>query len=69
MGTELVILEAARLALQVYFMNIRLAGKTDEEIERIYSEERDKFIRNRPEDLPEIPDNNPVYDGSKTDPA
>jgi hypothetical protein len=54
MDTGLLIIEAARLALQSYFMQMQLAGKTEEEIEQIYNEEKIKFLANRPEDLPEV---------------
>ena len=54
MDTGLLILELAKLTIQTYFSYMKIAGKTDEEIEEIYSEEKAKFTANKPEDLPEV---------------
>jgi len=48
------IMEGAKLALQVYFLNMRLAGKTVEEIEAVFDVEKAKFDKNRPEYLPDV---------------
>lgn len=48
------IMEGAKLALQVYFLNMRLAGKTAEEINVLFHAEKSKFDANRPEDLPDV---------------
>ena len=48
------ILEGAKLALQVYFLNMRLAGKTVEEIRDVFDAEKMKFEKNRPEYLPDV---------------
>lgn len=54
MDTELLILEAARLALQSYFMQLRLSGKSDEEIDDIYKLEKEKFQEYDPDKLPDV---------------
>ena len=48
------ILVGAKLALQVYFFNMRLAGKTVEEIDAVFDSEKLKFDKNRPEYLPDV---------------
>jgi len=48
------ILEGAKLALQIYFTNMKLAGKTAEEINVLFNAEKTKFDKNRPEDLPDV---------------
>jgi hypothetical protein len=51
-GTMLV--EGAKLALQVYFTNMKLANKTEEEIDLLFQEELYQFNENKPEDLPDV---------------
>ena len=48
------ILEGAKLALQIYFVNMRLAGKTVEEINAVFDAEKLRFDKNRPEYLPDV---------------
>lgn len=52
MQIELLLIEAAKLALQSFFIQMNLANKSEEEILKIYTEEREKFKKNKPEDLP-----------------
>lgn len=48
------IMEVAKLGLQVYLLNMQLAGKSPEEIERIFQTAYAEFKANRPEDLPDV---------------
>jgi len=48
------IMEGAKLALQVYFLNMKLAGKTVEEIKAVFDSEKAMFEKNRPEYLPDV---------------
>jgi hypothetical protein len=41
--------ELAKIGLQSYFEYMRIAGKTDAEIEQVYAAERDGFTARRPE--------------------
>lgn len=46
-----ILVEGAKLALQIFFTNMRLAGKTQEEIDGLFSEEYLKFSGNNPDAL------------------
>lgn len=48
------IMEGAKFALQIYFTNAKLAGKTDEEITTMFQAELAQFRKNRPEALPDV---------------
>ncbi len=53
-ATSALIMEGAKLALNIYFTNAKLAGKTDEEIKAVFDTEKAKFMKNRPEGLPDV---------------
>lgn len=48
------LLEGAKLALHSYLTHMKLAGKTEEEIDTAFQAELLKFKQNRPEDLPDV---------------
>jgi hypothetical protein len=48
------LVQAAVMGLQMVFTNLKLAGKTDDEIDAMFTAERLKFKANRPEDLPDV---------------
>jgi hypothetical protein len=48
------IFEAAKMILQLYFNYMRLAGKTEEEAQQIYLQEREAFNKNHPSKLPDV---------------
>jgi len=47
------ILEVAKLMLSAYFSYARLQGASDEELDGLYSAEKEKFNNNNPLDLPD----------------
>lgn len=42
----------AQLLLQAYFSYMEQQGKTAEELDKLYNDERTSFYANKPEDLP-----------------
>lgn len=46
--------EVAKLALQIYFLSLQTAGKTAEEMQAIYMEQQEYFIKNPPSTLPDV---------------
>lgn len=50
------LIELGIAGIQGAFSLLEMAGKTPEEIDAIYAEEKAKFQANKPEDLPEVPD-------------
>lgn len=52
--TSNLIAQAAVLLLQTAFQFLATAGKTDEEIDRLFWEEKSKFEKRKPEDLPDV---------------
>lgn len=48
------ILEIAKLLLSTYFSYARLNNATEEEINRLYKEEKTKFLQNKPGKLPKV---------------
>jgi hypothetical protein len=52
--TGALIVEGVKLAMQICFTGMKLAGKTDAEIDQLFLEEKAKFDANRPEDLPDV---------------
>jgi hypothetical protein len=46
--------ELAKLALQTYFQYMRVAGKSDEEIEALYTAEKSAFLARSPANLPDV---------------
>lgn len=49
-----VLVEAAKAGLQLYFTNMRMAGKTDEEIDQLYQAEKAQAQINKPEQLEDV---------------
>ena len=48
------LIELAKLGLNSYFSIMRLAGKTDAEIDSMFIDERERFKSNNPDDLPDV---------------
>lgn len=46
--------ELAKLALQIYFLSLQTAGKTAEEMQALYMEQQEYFIKNPPATLPDV---------------
>ena len=49
------LIELGKLGLQAYFQAMRLAGKTPEEVEKMYQEEKIYFDAHPPDTLPDVP--------------
>ena len=49
-----ILVEGAKVGIQSYFNFMRLAGKSEEEIEEIYKSEREVFLANDPSKLPDV---------------
>jgi hypothetical protein len=47
-------IEVAKLALQIYFLSLQTAGKTQEEMEAIFKEQEAYFIAHSPATLPDV---------------
>jgi len=54
-GAILGVIELGKLGLQAYFQAMRMAGKSDEEINRLYQEEKAYFDAHPPDTLPDVP--------------
>jgi hypothetical protein len=48
------LVEGAKFGLQAYFTNMKLAGKTEEEINALFAAEYAEFKQKRPENLPDV---------------
>jgi len=48
------LIDLAVVGIQGAFSLLEMAGKTPEEIDAIYAEEKAKFQANKPEDLPDV---------------
>lgn len=48
-----ILIDIAKLALQIWFANMRLASKSEDEIKELYLAEKESFESNRPELLPD----------------
>ena len=48
------VLEGAKLALQSFFSIMRVSGKTDGEIEKMFQDEWTEMLKRDPEDLPDV---------------
>ena len=46
--------ELAKLALQIYFLSLQTAGKTQEEMAALYKEQEAYFIAHSPSTLPDV---------------
>lgn len=53
-GAILVGVELAKLALQIYFRSLEMAGKTPEEMEVIFQAEKMYFLEHPPSSLPDV---------------
>lgn len=51
---ESALVEIAKMGLQIWFANMRMAGKSEEEIDKLYDSERGEFDRNKPDYLPDV---------------
>lgn len=57
MSSEVIIagiIELAKMGLSIYFQSMRMAGKSEEEIQAMYEVEKAEFYANKPEDLPDV---------------
>lgn len=59
------LVELAKLGLQAYFNATRLAGKTEDEIDQLYFDEKSEFEANNPATLPDVPADSPTDTGSE----
>jgi anthranilate phosphoribosyltransferase len=58
-GTIVVgLIELGKLGLQAYLQAMRMAGKTPEEIDKMYQEERTYFDMHPPDTLPDVSEDN-----------
>lgn len=48
------LIELAKFGIQSYLQAMKMAGKTDQEIEQMFQDEKRKFLERRPEDLPNV---------------
>jgi len=55
MDASLLLLEGAKLAIQSYFNYMRVAGKTPEEVDAVYQQEKAQFEKNNPDELEDTP--------------
>lgn len=46
--------EVAKLALQIYFLSLQTAGKSQEEMDILYNEQKDYFLKNPPGTLKDV---------------
>jgi hypothetical protein len=54
MNIELLVIELAKIGLQGTFNYLRAVGKTEEEIDEFYWNEKSEFLRNHPSKLPRV---------------
>lgn len=47
-------IELAKMALQIYFRAMEMAGKSSEEMEILYQSERAYFVEHQPSTLPDM---------------
>lgn len=55
MDASLLLLEGAKLAIQSYFNYMSVAGKTSEEVDAVYQQEKAQFEKNNPDTLEDTP--------------
>lgn len=53
-ATSIVLIEGSKVLLQAYFNFLRQAGKTPEEIDLLYKQEKAQFEMNNPNDLEDV---------------
>jgi hypothetical protein len=51
---EQTLIEIAKLGLQIWFANMRIAGKSEEEIQKLYDSEIETFNNNNPRSLSDL---------------
>ena len=51
---ETLLIEFAKLGIQVFFQALEMAGKTDEEIQVMFLKEKEAFLDRKPENLPDV---------------
>jgi hypothetical protein len=54
-GTAYMVSEFGKLAIQSWFSLMTMQGKTAEEMEQMFQDERQKFLERDPADLPKPP--------------
>jgi hypothetical protein len=62
MATPMVIaglVELAKLGLQAYFLAMQTAGRTQEEIDMIYQQQKEYFLTHGPDTLPDVGEDEP----------
>ena len=60
------ILELAKLGLQTWFQSMRMAGKSEEEVDAMYYNEKAEFEALHPDKLPDVPaDSDATSDGQR----
>ena len=50
------LIELGKIGLQAYFSAMRMAGKSEAEIDAMYQGEKKEFEANPPESLPDVPE-------------
>lgn len=50
------LIELGKIGLQAYFSAMRMAGKSEAEIDEMYQTEKKEFKANPPDTLPDVPD-------------
>ena len=48
------LVEIAKLGLQIWFQNMRMAGASEEQLAQLYKDEEEKFKQNKPDYLPDV---------------
>lgn len=54
MDSKQMVIESAKLALQLYFAGMRMAGKTAEQIDAMYNSQYQQFVQNDPDKLEDL---------------
>ncbi len=57
--------ELAKLALQSYFQYARMSGMSPEQIQETYDSEKQRFLSNAPDTLPDVPPDTPEGGGDQ----
>lgn len=60
------IIELAKLGLQTWFQSMRMAGKSEEEIDSMYYNEKAEFEALHPGTLPDVPADTDAHGGGDT---
>ena len=51
---EAIYKEVIKAALIIFFTTLKAAGKSPEEMNALYNQERDEFLKKDPNDLPDV---------------